>query len=106
MSSKAPHIHPNTVRAALGSATLLHGFLLPKAPPEAPQMTQNTPETAPEQPSMEETTQKGLKDLETKFMGELTEIKEIMKPKDKNKEIEDLKKQIMEVLNSDDNETN
>lgn len=54
MSTDPQHIHPNVVRSALGSATLLHSFLLPKAPPEVTQAPQNIPENTPKEERMPE----------------------------------------------------
>lgn len=105
-------VHPpmtaDRAKAALGNSTLLQSFLLPKAQAQQPQPTQEQPA----QPSMQETMQQGqesmqngLKDLETKIMGEIGNLKSVIEqqtPKDKNKELEDLKKQITDVLNESD----
>lgn len=97
---------PSRAKAGLGQSTLLRTFLLPpKQAQNQPQAPQEQPQT-PSQPTVQETMQQGtqtmqngLKELETKFMGELEQIKSMMKPKDKNEELEELKKQINDVLN-------
>lgn len=55
-SHKSQAVHPNVVRATLGSATLLHSFLLPKAAAQ-------TSETAPQQPKTPEPKDKDTMEL-------------------------------------------
>jgi len=98
-----PPLTMNRLKAGLGVSSLLRTFLLP------PKTPSQTPQNAPQQtqtPQIEETINTGLKSLETKFMKELENIKEVLSrtPKTENEQIEELKAKINEVLN-EPNET-
>lgn len=110
--SQHPQMTPDRAKAALGNASLLQSFLLPAHTPESKQahmintgqMEAPKPQPTPEQkPEAEKQPEKDpLKEMESKFMGELDKIKDLIeqsKPKDEKTEIADLKKQIQEVLN-------
>lgn len=99
---------PDDDRAALGFSTqLMQQHLQSQMPQEAPQAQ----ETAPQQEEIQEPVedpQAGLDDLRTEIMDEIGSLKELIKenaPKDKNKELEDLKKQINDVINEPDETT-
>ncbi len=106
MPEKPQHIHPNTVRAALGSATLLHSFLLPKAPPEAPQPQQTAPQQAEPQETKEtpkeeakENVGEKLAEFQTQMMTQLDSIRQELKA-DNQREMDTLKKTITDALQS------
>lgn len=98
-----PPMTPNQSAAALSFVTNLSNQFLPKAPPQAPQEPQQASEPQQQPDPMAE-----MQDMTTKIMDEIQTIKEDIKmvaqgnPKDEKTEIADLKKQIEEVLNSND----
>lgn len=102
-------ISPESAKASLGIATHLQSMLLPKAPqgPQA-QGTAQTSEPAPQPPTNQTTltdTQAQIQGLESRIIDEIGALKEEIKkaqPLDSNKEIEALKKEIENVLNSND----
>lgn len=95
----------NQTMANLGFINTMQEHLLQhkgkqKALQEAPQMPQNAPQPTP-QPNPQE----DMQSMETRLMGEIKGLKDTIeknKPKDKNKELEDLKKQIEDVLKEND----
>lgn len=101
-------ISPESAKASLGIATHLQSMLLPKAQGPQPQGTAQTSEPAPQPPTNQTTpedTQAQMQGLESRIIDEIGALKmEIKKaqPQDSNKEIEALKKEIENVLNSND----
>lgn len=92
---------PEEAKASLGIATYLQQGLLPQGTPmDGSVESQNPPGQAqPSQPNED------LEGLEARLMDEITTIKEMIEknsPKDEKTEIAELKKQIEEVLNSND----
>lgn len=96
-------------KASMGIATFLQSHLLPQKQPgqdqaQAPQ----TPEIVPQPPTNQETsndTANQMSGLEERIMSEIGALKEEIKkaqPQDSNKEIEALKKEIEQVLASND----
>lgn len=101
--SQHPPITPDRAKAALGNATLLQSFLLPKAP----QTPQNAPQPM-ETPKPEVDVKGEIQGSETRLMSEITKLKDMIEanaPKDKNKELDDLKKEIEKVLSQSDDNT-
>lgn len=98
-------LSPDQAKASLGIANHLLAHLMPQAPQaQAPQ----TPEPAPQPPTNQETsndTANQMSGLEERIMSEIGALKEEIKkaqPQDSNKEIEALKKEIEQVLASND----
>lgn len=93
-------------KAHLGTATYLQSLLLPQG---QPQQTADNANPAPQDPSNQTTPEDAtsqLQGLETRIFDELgtlkDEIKQIADSKESSKELEDLKKQIEDVLSSND----
>ena len=90
-----PNIDPNKVSAALAFATNLQSQSLP-----SPTSPANEP-GAEQQPSTQEDVKTEISGLESRLMDELTTLRAEMKSQgDGQKELQDLKKQIEEILNS------
>ncbi len=99
-----PNITPEDAKAGMGIATHLQSFLLPQGQQSSP----STPQQAPSQgaPTNQENptdVKAEISGLESRLMDELDTLKSQMKTQgDSNKELEDLKKEIEKVLNSND----
>lgn len=93
--------NPDQSAAALSFATMLSEGLMPQAPVEAPQEAQEapvSPESAPQEAQTEPDTNTRLNELEARIFEELDDIKSMVK-KDSNSEVEDIKKQLEEIIN-------
>jgi len=101
MNEMSNEMTPEDAKASLGIATFLQDQMMPKGQPQEPN-------PAPEPPSNQqnETDLKTeMTGLESRIMDEIGTLKEEIKksaPKDSGSEIEALKKQIEDVLNSDE----
>ncbi len=90
--------------ANLAFSTSLSQMLQGNHPSQTSQEPQNAPEQEQNQAPQEDTNSK-LEGLESRVMDEIKGIKDMIEqntPKDKNKELEDLKKEIKSVLESDE----
>src|ERR1043166_9601531 len=96
-------IPAENAKASLGIATHLMSQLMPQQAPEGQEtqeMDQGEAQTM--EPQKDPVTE--IQDLKTEIISELQSIREDMKtmqPKDEKSEINDLKKQIEDVLNND-----
>lgn len=89
---------PDQAKASLGLATHLMSHLMPQAPP-----AQDPAQGAPSNQTTPEDTQNQIQGLEQRLMDELQTLRAEMKTQgDGQKELSDLKKQIEQILNSND----
>ena len=96
-------LNPTDTRATLGNLTHIMGHLIPQ---QQPDQSQNTAPEPPQNQQMPEDVNSQVSGLESRIFDELgtlrEEIKKIGAPKDQNKELEDLKKQIETVLSQNE----
>jgi hypothetical protein len=97
-SQAQPDMSPEEAKASLGIATHLQSGLMPQAPTSPG----NEPGTT-QQPEQGQDVQAEIQGLESRLMDELKTLREEMKTQGDGKaELQDLKKQIEEILNSSD----
>lgn len=104
-----PQMNADDAKASLGIATALQQQLMPQAPQDAAQTSEpNGQSPAPEPPTNQTTpedTQAQMEGLESRIMDELGTLRDEVKQvagKDTGKELEDIKKQIQTILDSND----